>query len=582
MANELITQLPYTFEEIKDFILSKFKDKGYTIESSSNIGMIADILAYLAFYNNLNASFAAQESNIATASVFNNIMACAKNMGYIPKGINSYSYSLLLNTDSISNYGDKYTSGGNDYYYLGKQTTSDNITVIEGELIKDSLVLKSDSKYIDIPYIDLDAKSLTIYVNGVQWTSSSSILLDSADSENNKYIIWEYPDIEIDYTRIYFYLTNTGKILKAGTKIDYIGLKSKGAKGLCDKDSKFEGPNKVINATIHNIGSDRETVDQIKANTPIIYNTGNRLVTKLDYISLLKRYSEIKMAFAWGGEEEVKSIDENSGDYQYDLGVAYLSIIPYTAPLFDFNEDFKLKEKDNIIPFIFPYANSRVSDDINSLKVITLQVKYRPIVFIDCEVNIKVLNYGIGIIKEELNKQIMDSIIEYFKNNISKFENKCHESNLVNFVDNIVRASGTGVTLSVSYSIPLWKANIDENLGDVVFYLLPSLRNGLFPDLTTENFANSGKTLKVVDREETQYLTIKEFYLEDEVIGTLTMSKAGKTYIRCIIKCKDGAIGRDNLLLTNDNPFIINCKYEDNSLQTEKNSLIRLVGVNFE
>ena len=59
-------------------------------------------------------------------------------------------------------------------------------------------------------------------------------------------------------------------------------------------------------------GSDLESVDSISANAPGVFQSFNRLVTKLDYISYLKSLTspfDVKNAIAWGEQEELENIE---------------------------------------------------------------------------------------------------------------------------------------------------------------------------------------------------------------------------------------------------------------------------------
>jgi hypothetical protein len=56
-------------------------------------------------------------------------------------------------------------------------------------------------------------------------------------------------------------------------------------------------------------GSDRETVDEIKSASPVQFATQNRLVTKVDYESYIKKnYPSIDSLSVWGGEDEIPPI----------------------------------------------------------------------------------------------------------------------------------------------------------------------------------------------------------------------------------------------------------------------------------
>ena len=77
------TIIPFTYDEIKENIISKLVAKGYSAQvPGTNANLLADILTYIAQGINVNTAFQSQEMLLSKAMFRKNITIDARQFGY--------------------------------------------------------------------------------------------------------------------------------------------------------------------------------------------------------------------------------------------------------------------------------------------------------------------------------------------------------------------------------------------------------------------------------------------------------------------------------------------------------------------
>lgn len=71
-------------ESIKDYLRANSNFTDYDFEGS-NLSILIDLLAYTTYVNSYNTNMVANESFLNTASIRDNIISHAENMGYVPR-----------------------------------------------------------------------------------------------------------------------------------------------------------------------------------------------------------------------------------------------------------------------------------------------------------------------------------------------------------------------------------------------------------------------------------------------------------------------------------------------------------------
>ena len=82
---------------LKDFLRANSNFTDYDFEGS-NLSILLDILSYNTFINSYNTNMVANEAFLNTATIRDNIIAHAENIGYIPRSARSARAKVSFNT----------------------------------------------------------------------------------------------------------------------------------------------------------------------------------------------------------------------------------------------------------------------------------------------------------------------------------------------------------------------------------------------------------------------------------------------------------------------------------------------------
>ena len=349
---------------------SNFTD--YDFEGS-NLSSILDVLAYNTYITSYNANMISNEVFIDSATLRENVVALARNIGYVPRsrkasraslnfsvepGITPPPTTITLKKGPVSSTsafgGASYTFGitkeitkpvidGTAYFY--------DTDVYEGTIVDQSFPYSTNNinqRFIlSNAGIDLD----TLIVN-VKPTATSSLLsvytrqdslFDAATSNTitGNSLIYYIQEIEEEQYEIIFGDGIFGKKLVDGNIVEVSYIISNGSDANGISNMAFAGKCTYNrNATEYTVtsgislltadtpssgGESIESVDSVKKYAPQIYGTQNRALTSNDYEILIpnKIYPETESISVFGGEELVPpqygkvfiSIKPRTGDY---------------------------------------------------------------------------------------------------------------------------------------------------------------------------------------------------------------------------------------------------------------------------
>ena len=338
---------------------AEFSD--YNFEGSG-LSNILDVLATNTHYNALIANFALNESYLSTAQLRSSLVSLAEGIGYIPKSKTASrgTVTLTTNTGDLSGRpstlslptGTKFTATVDDvtytfqtretvtatdngfgYYAYKTPSSSLNIDVLEGHSHTKTFFVGPDS--VDDVYvipdknIDMETAIVKVYESSTDTTFANYINISKASTinENTKlYIMKEAPNGFYEIT--FGDGVTLGKAPVAGNKIviEYLqvnGSKANGATAwTANNRISVLGTNyDVTPVTVVNSlgGAEAETMASIRKNAPFQYATQNRMVTAVDYSTLvLSNFGTIiKDIQAFGGEDALKP----------EFGTVFLSIV---------------------------------------------------------------------------------------------------------------------------------------------------------------------------------------------------------------------------------------------------------------
>tara|TARA_Y100001937_G_scaffold79396_1_gene107595 strand:- start:1471 stop:3645 length:2175 start_codon:yes stop_codon:yes gene_type:complete len=354
---------------LKNFLKSQSEFTDYDFEGSG-LNILLDILAYNTHYNAINAHYSLNEAFLDSAQIRGNIVARAKQLGYVPRSVLAPRANVSLvvtpGSDQIATAagiltlprGTKFQTNvqGETFNYVLKDATDAQLEnnkytfsalqIVEGELRTLKYRVDNDIESQKFQLSDANADTSTLRVR-VQQNENSEIFDLYTQFESLK-------DVDAT-TKVYYIQENTSGLYEIyfgdgvnGFKpsndnivtLDYVTTKGPDSNNatfannalqdtLSDGTNTFpntETGGSVLTTTISpsSGGTDRETNESIRFNAPLAFATQGRAVTADDYSTIIKsNFANIKAISTWGGEDNVP----------VDFGSAYISIKPLSGNL---------------------------------------------------------------------------------------------------------------------------------------------------------------------------------------------------------------------------------------------------------
>ena len=395
------------FDQVKttltDYIQSNSNFTDYDFQGS-NLSTIIDLLAYNTYITSYNANMVTNEVFIDSATLRENIISLARNIGYVPRSKKAARavISFTVNTTNIIPTpatltlkagpvaGTSGSFGNSSYIFSILEDISvpvrdgvaefNNITIYEGTLLTSNFTFNSrdvNQKFI-LPNagIDTDLISVKVKTNESSTAAASYKLQDSLFDINSSSNVYYIQEVEDERYQIFFGDGIFGKSLKDGNfiPINYIITNGDSANGV--NSFTFSGRLTYIrNAETYTItsgislittelsssgGEIIESTDSIKKFAPRIYASQNRCLTANDYETLIpsRIYPETESISVFGGEEVIPP--------QY--GKVFISIKPKSGDFIPnlIKENIKLKLKK--------YAVAGIVPEILDLKYLFLEI----------------------------------------------------------------------------------------------------------------------------------------------------------------------------------------------------------------
>ena len=374
---------------IKDYLRANSTFTDFDFEGS-NFSTLIDTLAYNTYITAFNSNMIVNESFIDSATLRENVVSLARNIGYTPrsktaaKAIVDITFTELGDTDTVTlEKGIVCTSRGSEDSFTFSipdniSTTVDNGTAkFEGiEIFQGTLLTKEfefdgslDQRFIlNNPFID--TSTLRVTVGNVEYKLTSNIF--NVDSLSTNYFLQEVQDERYE---ILFGDGIFGKKIGAegdGTQIKATYIITDGPDGNGVRSFSFSGSLKDSSgkstsfntSTVTSIqpaqnGSDIETVESIKYYAPKVYSSQYRAVTQRDYEAIIKTiYPDTESVSVIGGEQ----LDPPQ------FGVVQISIKPKNG---SFVSDFN---KNNILSELKKYTVSGINQKIVDLKILYVEL----------------------------------------------------------------------------------------------------------------------------------------------------------------------------------------------------------------
>ena len=379
--------------EIKSYLRANSNFTDFDFEGS-NFSVLIDTLAYNTYINAFNSNMIVNESFLDSATLRENVVSLARNIGYVPRSrtaakaqvsfstavagtsptatlqaglvctgnVDNTSYTFAIPEDISTSVKDNVATFSNiDVYqgiFLSKEFTVDTS-------LNQRFLL--DNSYVDTSTISVYVKGPGETGLGVEYQLVNNILNLSGDSKI--YLIQEVQDEKYE---ILFGDGLIGEKLENGSVITVHYIVTDGADGNgassfsysgSVKDSAGNIPNpgtvSVTTSQASQNGSDTESIDSIKYFAPRIYSSQYRAVTARDYEAIIKLiYPDTESVSVVGGEE----LDPP------EFGTVTISIKPKNG---SFVSDFN---KSQILSKLKQYTVSSINQKIVDLKILYVEV----------------------------------------------------------------------------------------------------------------------------------------------------------------------------------------------------------------
>ena len=498
-------------KSIKDYLRANSNFTDYDFEGS-NLSILIDILAYNTFLNSYNTNMVANESFMNTATIRDNVIAHADNIGYLPRSSRSakskISFSLTFdNSNTASSLtlekGQVAVSNIENANYTfsvleditvpinNLKAAFSEIDIYEGLVINQSFTVNTsqrdqkfilDNQRIDTSTIRVRVKksaSEEIYTN---YRSVENII--GSDSISNIFLVKEYKD---ETYQLIFGDGVIGKKLEDGNIIEVTYI-------VCSEDGPNGQQNFVINGNLITNegtriassgilpivnqpsigGSKLESIDSIKKYASRYLATQNRAVTSADYETLIpKIFPKAESAVAYGGETLTPP--------QY--GKVFVSVKPDSSSFLSLFDKNYLKTE---LKKYSPIGLDIVIDDLENL-------------YIELDVN---AYYSTNLTSNpDIVKSKIFTILESYAqtNDITRFGGRFKYSQITALIDN----TDTSITSNITNVI--LRRDLQPIFNSYVSYELCFGNNIFAPENSFYNIKSTG--FKIDKYREVVYIT---------------------------------------------------------------------------
>ncbi len=446
---------------LKEYLRAESDFTDYDFEGST-LSQLLDVLAYNTYYTAFNTNMVVNELFLDSASLRDNVVSLAKQLGYTPKSItaskakvnfnvnipnNAPDYVLLKEgTGFLTNYDDT------TYQFVATKDFKaevangvaqfEDIEIVEGTLVTTnttfSTAVKGQKFKIENSKADINTLTIKVFNNANstdadEWKKADNILDPTVNSESKVYFVSE---IEDENYEVVFGDGVLGKALGNGNvvQMSYVvthGKEVNGAKTftfggvLSDASTTLTVPFNVTGITTIDKaygGEDIESVAKIKYLAPKFFSSQNRAVTSSDYEVIARNvYPAISDIIVFGGEEQVPP----------DYGKVFIAIKPNDAS------------------FLSAYTKNQIVNDLKRYSVGSVRpVLVDPsILFVELDSKIFFDGNMTELLPQQIAGNAAKGITEYLKTSqTEKFNGKFRYSKFISVIDESDRAIKSNLT----------------------------------------------------------------------------------------------------------------------------------------
>ena len=386
---------------LKDYLRENSNFTDYDFEGS-NLSSIIDVLAYNTYINSYNANMISNEVFIDSATLRENVVALARNIGYTPRsrtaakaiisffvdttGFTTKPVTLTLRKGIVATSSSVFGSESYSFSIPSDITvpvvdgiaTFRDVVIYEGTFLTSNFTVSSEnpappSRYT-LDNANIDTSTLEVLVRDTQSSTSSKkyVFSDTLIEVTDTSRVYFIQEVEDQRYELIFGDGVFGEKLKSLNFIDVSYITTNGEAGngissfsfngrIVDNNNNLVSTGISILSTVNESigGKEIESVDSVKRFAPKIYSTFNRAVTAADYEALIpKIYPEAESVSVFGGEE--------LSPPQY--GKVFITIKPFYGP---FVPD---SIKNNLKTQLRKYSVAGIIAEIQDLKYLYVEV----------------------------------------------------------------------------------------------------------------------------------------------------------------------------------------------------------------
>ena len=441
---------------IKDYLRANSTFTDFDFEGS-NFSVLIDTLAYNTYITAFNSNMIVNESFLDSATVRENVVSLARNIGYVPRSRTSskaqISFNISIDTSTpivtlraglvcvgtVDNSSYTFSIPDNISTTVVNGIASfDKIDVYQGTFLTKTFTVDGslDQRFIlNNSYID--TSTISVYVKGINDSGFGTqySLVDNILDVNSTSQIYLLQEVQDEKYELLFGDGLIGKKLENNSIITVTYIVTDGQDGNGSSVFSFAGSirdaknlpitsNNTVTITTNQSsqnGSEIESINSIKYFAPRIYSSQYRAVTARDYEAIIKKiYPDTESVAIVGGEE----LDPP------EFGSVSISIKPKNGT---YVSDFS---KSRILSQLKQYSISGINQKIIDLKILYVEI--------DSAIY---YNYLTTSAVESLKTKVINSLTEYSNSlDINKFGGRFKYSRVQQIIDNTDNAITSNIT----------------------------------------------------------------------------------------------------------------------------------------
>ena len=378
--------------QIKDYLRTNSNFTDFDFEGS-NFSVLIDLLAYNSYITAYNTNMAVNECFLDSATLRENVVSLARNIGYVPRSSRSASATVNFSVDLGTNdtrvvilkagqvalgnqQGGQYIFSIPDDFVATVDDNNvalfNNLTLSEGVYLTKTFTIdysQPNQRFI-LPNSNIDTTSIRVTVKST--TNEIYALYDNilrVDSTSKLFLIQEIEDEQYEIlfgdgilgkkppagaTVSVSYIVTNGPLANGAANFSFIGILKD------DTDATLTSGISLLTTTSSASNGDNvEDISSIKYLAPRIYAAQYRAVTANDYKGIIPYvYPNVESVTAYGGEE----LDPP------EYGKVFISIKPRNGSF------LSQITKDSISTQLKQYSIAGIKPEIIDLKYLYVEV----------------------------------------------------------------------------------------------------------------------------------------------------------------------------------------------------------------